>query len=197
MLHASWCRHRSRNVNDRRERVDRRRGANLFRTVHTVLHAEDQRAGSQQRSQRTRRRCVVCSLYAEENNLRTARCAEFGRRLNSHTLLKLQRVEEESVLLYGFDKGRASNHHHRRTRARQQSTEVATHGPRANDRNFWPALLPAHGVTTLMSRSMSRSLLYKCADTRMLPSRRLTTTFSFRRRLYYSAVFSELRAAKH
>ncbi len=75
--------------------------------------------------------------------------------------MELQCVEEKSVLLYGFDKGRPPDHHHRRTRARQKSAEISAHGARTNDGNLWPALLLDHGVTTLMSRSMSRSVLNK------------------------------------
>src|SRR5260370_16106353 len=183
MLHPPGFRHRSRNVYNRWQRIDRRRGANLLHVVHAILHAEDQRAGSKQRSQLPRCRGVVRGFYAEENNFRTAHRAKFGGRFNSHTLLKLQRVEEKPVLLHSFNKRRTPDHHRRRPRARQQSAEVSAHGPRTNHRNLWPPSLFGHGVTTPMSRSMSRSVLYRWGETRMLPSRRLTTTFSLRRRL--------------
>src|SRR6266566_3533562 len=182
MFHAPGFGHGSRDVNDRRKRVNRGGSANLLHVVHAVLHAKDERTGSKQRSQRVRRRCVVRGLHAKQNNFRAANGAEFGGGFDSHTFLKLQCIEEEFVLLDGFDKRRTPDHHHRRTRARQQSAKVSAHGARANDRNFWPVFLRGHGVTTLISRSMSRSVLYKYGDTRMLPSRKLTTTFSFRRR---------------
>ena len=86
---------------------------------------------------------------------------EFSGYLDSHTFLKLQRVEEDSVLPYGLDKCRAPNHDDRSARARQHPAEVPANGARANDRNFRPVFLLAHGVTTLISRSISLSVLYK------------------------------------
>src|SRR6266478_10245599 len=182
MFHAPGFGHGSRNVNDGGKRINPCRSANLFHIVHAVLHAKDERAGSKQRSQRVRRRCVVRGLHAKQNNFRAANGAEFGGGFDSYTFLKPHCIEEESVLLDGFDKRRTSDHHHRRTRARQQSAEISPHGARTNNGNLWPVLLRGHGVTTLISRSMSRSVLYKYGETRMLPSRKLTTTFSFRRR---------------
>ncbi len=72
MFHAAGLGHGSRDVNDRRESFDRCRSANLRHVVHTVLHAEDQRAGSEQRSQRARRRCVVCCLHTKKDNFRAS-----------------------------------------------------------------------------------------------------------------------------
>ena len=89
MLHASRFRHRSRDVHDRGERINRSRRANLLNIVHAILHAQNKSAGSKQWSQRTRGRCVVCRLHTEKNNLRAAHRAEFRGRFDSHAFLKL------------------------------------------------------------------------------------------------------------
>src|SRR4029077_17162963 len=119
---------------------------------------------------------IVRGLHAKKNNLRPPHRAQFRGRFHSHTFLNLQRIQKKSVLLDSLHKRRPPDHHYRRARTRQQSSEVSAHSPRPNDGNLWPGFLLAHGVTTLMSRSMSRSVLYKCGETRMFPSRKLTTT---------------------
>ena len=51
----------------------------------------------------------------------------------------------------------------------------------AYDRDFWPVTgIGVHVVITEIRRSMSRSVLKRYGETRMLPSRRLTMTFSLR-----------------
>ena len=183
MFHAPWLRHRSRNVNDSGKRINLcRRSANLLHVVHAVLHAEDESAGRKQRTQHACGCRIVRGLHAKQNNFRGAHRAEFCGRFDSDAFLKLQCVEEKSVLLDRLDKGGTPYHHYWRACARQQSAEVSAYGACTNDGNFWPVFLGGHGVTTLISRSMSRSVLYKCGETRMFPSRRLTITFSFRNR---------------
>jgi hypothetical protein len=55
MFHAPWFGYRSRDVHDGRESFNRCSRANLFHVVDAVLQAEDEGAGSDQRSQRARR----------------------------------------------------------------------------------------------------------------------------------------------
>jgi len=74
----------------------------------------------------------------------------------------LQCIEEESFFLTASTQTPHSRSSLPATRARQQSAEVSTHGARTNDGTFGQPGQLGHGVTTLMSRSMSRSVLYKC-----------------------------------
>ena len=72
VFHAPGFGDGSRHVNDGGKRFDRRRGAKLFHIVHAILHAEDHRAGSKQRSQRARRGRVVRCFHTKKNNFRAA-----------------------------------------------------------------------------------------------------------------------------
>src|SRR6267378_1370675 len=181
MLHPARFRNGSSHINDRRKRFDRGCGPNLLHVVHAVLKTEDQRVWCEQRRNGACGRRVVRGLHAKENNLRAANRAQVRGRFDAHTLMKVQGIEEKSVLLYGLDKCGPANHHHRGARASEQAAEVTAYGARSDDGDFWPGFLGCHAVITLIRRSMSRSVLYRCGETRMLPSRKLTTTFSFRR----------------
>src|SRR5260370_272363 len=98
-----------------------------------------------------------CTLARAKNAAMPLVFALFG----PTTLLDRHFVQYKSALHYGSDKGRTPDHHHRRARTRQKSAEISTHGAGTNYGNLRPAFLLGHGVTTLMSRSISRSVLYK------------------------------------
>src|SRR6266852_6703737 len=179
MLHPARFRYGSGHIDDRRKRFDRSRGANLLHVIHAVLKTEDQRVWREQRRNGACGGRVVRGLHAKENNFRSPNCAQVRGHFDVYTFLKVQGVEEKSVLLYGLDKRGPPDHHHRSAGARQQSAEVTAHGARSDDGNSWPGFRGCHAVITLIRRSMSRSVLYRCGETRMFPSRKLTTTFSF------------------
>src|SRR5438270_572852 len=189
--------HRSGDVNDAGKRVNFGGSANLFHVVYAILHTQDECALRKQWRDGARRRGIVGGLHAEQNELRVAHRANFRGSLDADFFLKLQGIEEQPVFLDRINKGRAADHGYRRTRSGQQTSKISADGAGTDDGNSGPRLRFAHGVITLMSRSMSRSVLYRCGETRMLPSRRLTITFSLRRRWYNSVVFSRLRAEKH
>src|SRR6266571_3672412 len=172
VLHPARFRHRGADVNDRRKSLNRSRSPDLFHIVDTVLQAQDQGIRSKQWGQRAGCRCVVRRLHRKKDNFRASNRVKVRGGFYAHALLKLQSIKEQSILFHRLDKGGAPDHHDRRTRTRQQPAEVSAHRAGANDGNFGP---------TLMSRSMSRSVLYRWGETRMFPSRKLTTTFSFRR----------------
>jgi hypothetical protein len=64
--------------------------------------------------------------------------------------------------------------------ARGHPAEIAADCARPNESNPLLSLLLGHAVITEINRSMSRSVLYRYGDTRMLPSRMATITFSLR-----------------
>src|SRR6267378_3808617 len=180
MLHPARFRNGSSHIDDRRKRFHRGGGANLLHVVHAVLKTEDQRVWCEQRRNGASGRRVVRGLHAKENNFRPANRAPFRGCFDAHTLLKVQCVEEQPVLLHRLNKRRPPDHHDRSARAREQAAEVTAYGAGTYDGNSWPGFRGCHAVITLMSRSMSRSVLYRCGETRMFPSRKLTITFSSR-----------------
>ena len=155
---------------------------NLFRIVDAVLHAHDQRTVYEVRRDRAGGRRVIRGLDAKQHDF----CAVHGGHLvgcfDADFLLQLKRIEKEPAFLDGLDEGRPPDQDDRRARAGQQTSEISADGARADNGNPGPRFGFAHGVITLTRRSMSRSVLYRCGETRMLPSRKLTMTFSLRRR---------------
>src|SRR5690349_16449879 len=109
-------------------------------------------------------------------------CGNFRGCFDADFLLELQRVEEERVFLDGVYKWRTPDHIDGRARAGEQTSKISADGARTDDGNPGPRPRFGHGVITLIRRSMSRSVLYKCGETRIFPSRKLTMTFSLRRR---------------
>src|SRR5205823_3759052 len=57
------------NVDDRAERVDARRGANLFGIVHAILETDEQSVRRQKRFESQRSRNGIGGFYAKENDL--------------------------------------------------------------------------------------------------------------------------------
>ena len=149
MLDTTRFRHRGGHVDCGRQRFDPGRGANSFRVVHAILQAEKERLRREKRRQFLRRRFRVGGLDAEENQLGAARRAELGSGFHAQGFVKLQSVELQPALLHRIGELRPSDEDHRRARARQHATEIAAHGPRADDGNSRPFLCFGHGKEIL------------------------------------------------
>src|SRR5207245_8903975 len=104
---------------------------------------------------------VNLGLRAEKHEICATHSANFCRSHNAHFFLKVQRVQKQAILRNRLDERRTPDQHDWCAGPRQQSAKISPHGPRANDGDSGPRLRWGHGVTTLMSRSMSRSVLYR------------------------------------
>src|SRR5258708_872739 len=178
VFYAARLRHGSTDINDGRQCLNPCGGTNLLHVVNAVLKADNERPRSEQRGDGTRRCRVVGRLHAEKNDVRSTDGIQVCGRFDLHGFLKMDRIEKQSVLLHCFDERLPANHHYRSAGTRKHPAEVTADGACSNNGNFWPIVLRRHVVMTEMRRSSSRSVLYRWGETRMLPSRRLTITFS-------------------
>jgi hypothetical protein len=79
----------------------------------------------------------------------------------------------------------------------REASNVSSTAPSPCPRQPNTAAHHSYAVTTAINRSISRSVLKTCGDTRKFPSRKLTNTFSACNFLYNSADFSGVRPEKH
>src|ERR1700720_3799056 len=182
MLHGAGLRDRGGYVDYGAERVDARSSADLLGVVDAVLHADDDGLPGQQRREIASGGGGVRRFHAEENDFRATGCFQFRGRLHADAFPEVQGVEEQAVLGHCFHERRAADHHDWRARASQHAPEIAADRASSDDGDFGPSVRRRHAVITEMRRSMSRSVLYRYGETRMLPSRKLTMMFSLRKR---------------
>src|ERR1700693_753275 len=146
MLDFPGLRYGSRDIYNRRQDLEIGRSTNLFHVIHAVLQTDDQSTGREQGGQLSGGGGVVGGLHAKQNNLCCGSRGHFRGCLAAHVLLKLQRIQKETVSIYGLNEGWAADHGHRRSVPRQQTAEISSDGARSNYGDTRPVFLLCHGM---------------------------------------------------
>jgi len=166
-------------VDDSADGVDVGGGAELVGVVDSILHADDGRAGSEERGDGARGCGVVDRFHAEEDDFGAAHGFELIGGLGADAFLEVERVEQEAVGVDGGGERGAADEGDGGSGASEHAAEVAADRAGSYDRDLWPGRrVCSHVVITEIRRSMSRSVLKRCGETRIFPSRKLVMIFS-------------------
>src|SRR5579871_1284809 len=125
-------------VDDGADSVDVGGGAKLVGVVDTILHADDDCAGREERRDCARGGGVVYRLYAEEDDFCAANGRELIRGLGTDALFEVECVEEETVGVDGGGEGRAADQRDGSSGASEHAAEISADGACTDDCDFGP-----------------------------------------------------------
>lgn len=125
-------------VDDGADGVDVGGGAKLVGVVDAILHADDRRAGGEQRSDGARGYCVVDGFHAEQNDVGAPDGFELIGSLRADALFESESVEQEAVGVDGGGEWGATDQDNGRSGAGEHPAEISADCACTDNCDFWP-----------------------------------------------------------